>query len=83
MVVLGSRRVDFLVTQFANGVGWDDCQEVLVGSGPDASALTEHERRRRAADGLGSETEIEIDVSFLLEGDSGAVAASSSQKAKL
>ena len=31
MVVLGLRRVDFLVTQFVNGVPEDDCQEVLVG----------------------------------------------------
>lgn len=31
MVVLGERRVDFLVTQFANGVADDDCQEVLLG----------------------------------------------------
>jgi ureidoglycolate lyase len=31
MVVLGERRVDFLVTQFVNGVAHDDCQEVLMG----------------------------------------------------
>ncbi|RVX66996.1 hypothetical protein B0A52_09210 [Exophiala mesophila] len=31
MVVLGSRRVDFVVTQFVNGVPDDDCQEVLLG----------------------------------------------------
>ncbi|KAL2444750.1 hypothetical protein ABEF95_017219 [Exophiala dermatitidis] len=31
MVVLGQRRVDFLVSQFANGVPDDDCQEVLLG----------------------------------------------------
>lgn len=31
MVVLGERRVDFLVTQFVNGVADDDCQEVLLG----------------------------------------------------
>ena len=30
MVVLGDRRVDFVVTQFVNGVPEDDCQEVLV-----------------------------------------------------
>lgn len=33
MIVLGERRLDFLVTQFVNGVAKDDCQEVLVGSG--------------------------------------------------
>jgi len=33
MVVLGERRVDFLVTQFVNGVADDDCQEVLLGEG--------------------------------------------------
>lgn len=32
MVVLGSRRVDFVVTQFVNGVADDDCQEVLLGT---------------------------------------------------
>lgn len=31
MVVLGTQRVDFLVTQFVNGVAEDDCQEVLLG----------------------------------------------------
>jgi ureidoglycolate lyase len=31
MVVLGENRVDFLVTQFVNGVPDDDCQEVLLG----------------------------------------------------
>jgi ureidoglycolate lyase len=30
MIVLGRRRVEFVVTQFANGVAEDDCQEVLV-----------------------------------------------------
>lgn len=32
MVVLGTRRVDFVVTQFANGVADDDCQEALLGA---------------------------------------------------
>ncbi|EXJ56435.1 ureidoglycolate hydrolase [Cladophialophora yegresii CBS 114405] len=32
MVVLGQKRVDFLVTQFVNKVAEDDCQEVLLGS---------------------------------------------------
>jgi hypothetical protein len=31
MVVLGVKRVDFVVSQFGNGVEGDDCQEVLVG----------------------------------------------------
>ncbi|KAJ9615032.1 hypothetical protein H2200_001106 [Cladophialophora chaetospira] len=31
MVVLGRKRVDFLVTQFVNDVAEDDCQEVLLG----------------------------------------------------
>ncbi|EXJ88591.1 ureidoglycolate hydrolase [Capronia coronata CBS 617.96] len=31
MVVIGQRRVDFVVSQFANGVPEDDCQEVLLG----------------------------------------------------
>ena len=35
MVVLGKGRVDFVVTQFVNGVADDDCQEVLVGDGVD------------------------------------------------
>ncbi len=34
MVVIGERRVDFVVVQFANGVPEDDCQEVeLEGKG--------------------------------------------------
>jgi ureidoglycolate lyase len=30
MIVLGEKRVDFVVTQFVNGVAEDDCQEVNV-----------------------------------------------------
>lgn len=63
MIVLGNRRVDFLVTQFANGIAEDDCQEVLVGSGPDANRLSEEERDIRLAGG--EYNEVEIDVSFL------------------
>ncbi|KAK2810210.1 hypothetical protein FQN50_003180 [Emmonsiellopsis sp. PD_5] len=33
MVVVGRRRVDFVVVQFVNGVEGDDCQEVGVGEG--------------------------------------------------
>lgn len=33
MVVLGSRRVDFVVVQFVNGVDDEDCQEVAFGEG--------------------------------------------------
>jgi ureidoglycolate lyase len=33
MVVLGTRRVDFVVVQFANGVGEEDCQEVALREG--------------------------------------------------
>ncbi|KAA8642271.1 hypothetical protein EYZ11_008874 [Aspergillus tanneri] len=33
MVLLGSRRVDFVVVQFVNGVGDEDCQEVGFGDG--------------------------------------------------
>jgi ureidoglycolate lyase len=33
MVVLGEKRVDFVVTQFVNSVPQDDCQEVRVGDG--------------------------------------------------
>lgn len=31
MAVVGQRRVDFVVSQFANGIPDDDCQEVLLG----------------------------------------------------
>ncbi|KIW21302.1 hypothetical protein PV08_01882 [Exophiala spinifera] len=31
MAVIGRRRVDFVVTQFVNGVADDDCQELLLG----------------------------------------------------
>lgn len=30
MVVLGEQRVDFVVTQFANGIANEDCQEVVL-----------------------------------------------------
>ena len=30
MVVVGKKRVDFVVVQHVNGVGEDDCQEVKV-----------------------------------------------------
>lgn len=33
MVVIGSRRVDFVVVQFVNGVDEEDCQEVAFGEG--------------------------------------------------
>ncbi|PGH07753.1 hypothetical protein AJ80_07958 [Polytolypa hystricis UAMH7299] len=33
MVVLGRKRVDFVVVQFVNGVAEEDCQEVLVEEG--------------------------------------------------
>ncbi|KAK2758619.1 hypothetical protein FQN54_003309 [Arachnomyces sp. PD_36] len=33
MVVLGNRKVDFVVVQFANGVEGEDCQEVTIGDG--------------------------------------------------
>ncbi|CAG8027775.1 unnamed protein product [Penicillium salamii] len=33
MVVLGKRRVDFVVVQFVNGVGDEDCQEAAFGEG--------------------------------------------------
>jgi ureidoglycolate lyase len=33
MVVLGSRRVDFVVVQFVNGVDEEDCQEAAFGEG--------------------------------------------------
>ena len=33
MVVVGERRVDFVVTQFANGVQGEDCQEVELEGG--------------------------------------------------
>ncbi|BCS21307.1 ureidoglycolate hydrolase [Aspergillus puulaauensis] len=33
MVVVGQRRVDFVVVQFANGVGDEDCQEVCFKEG--------------------------------------------------
>ena len=28
MVVLGNEKIDFVVVQYANGVGLEDCQEV-------------------------------------------------------
>lgn len=33
MVVLGDKAIPFVVLQYANGVGGEDCQEVLVRAG--------------------------------------------------
>jgi len=33
MVAIGKTPIDFVVVQFANGVGVEDCQEVEVGKG--------------------------------------------------
>lgn len=38
MVVVGDRAVDFVVVQFANEVGREDCQEVVLRSGEAAAA---------------------------------------------
>lgn len=67
MIVLGSRRVDFLVSQFANGIANDDVQEVLIGSGPDESKLTESMLKERRESGLPAQS-VEIDVSFVRDG---------------
>ncbi|KAF2838482.1 ureidoglycolate hydrolase [Patellaria atrata CBS 101060] len=41
MVVLGNESIDFVVVQFANGVGHEDCQEVeLKGDGPDGESIS-------------------------------------------
>lgn len=36
MVVIGQRPIDFVVCQFANGVGIEDCQEVELVPGRNA-----------------------------------------------
>jgi hypothetical protein len=33
MVVIGKKEVEFVVTQFVNGVGIEDCQEMEVDGG--------------------------------------------------
>lgn len=63
MIILGSRRVDFLVTQFANGCIDDDCQEVLIGEGPDQPMLDSQTRAKRM-DGSARHL-IEVDLSSL------------------
>jgi ureidoglycolate lyase len=32
MAVVGTKSVDFVVVQYANGIGIEDCQEVLIQS---------------------------------------------------
>lgn len=39
MVVLGSHRVDFVVSQFANGIADDDCQEVELPAKGEAEGI--------------------------------------------
>lgn len=63
MIVLGSRRVDFLVTQFANGCADDDCQEVLIGDGPDEPILSRRSREERM--GESASCLVEVDLSSL------------------
>lgn len=63
MIVLGQRRVDFLVTQFASGVADDDCQEVLIGDGPDKAQLTSAQLQERRQYGLTSPN-VEVDLTF-------------------
>jgi ureidoglycolate lyase len=48
MVVLGKRRVDFMVMQFVNGVAEDDCQEVEMTEGLAVDVRAGVEERRRA-----------------------------------
>jgi ureidoglycolate lyase len=37
MVVVGDRAIDFVVVQFANEVGIEDCQEILLKPNSDSS----------------------------------------------
>jgi ureidoglycolate lyase len=37
MIVIGDRPIDFVVVQFANDVGNEDCQEVVLKPDDDAS----------------------------------------------
>lgn len=67
MIVLGSRRVDFLVSQFANGTANDDVQEVLIGTGPDNNKLDAGVLKQRKNNGIDSKN-IEIDVTFVRDG---------------
>jgi len=39
MVVIGQRAVDFVVVQFANDVGLEDCQEVLLDAAPEQQGI--------------------------------------------
>lgn len=39
MVVLGEKAIDFVVVQYANGVGVEDCQEVEIRTGDGGSGL--------------------------------------------
>ncbi|KAJ5818230.1 hypothetical protein N7474_003821 [Penicillium riverlandense] len=56
MVVLGQRRVDFMVVQFVNGVDDEDCQEAAFGEGVvvDLGAKGQHGRAERATNRLWS-----------------------------
>lgn len=56
MVVLGQRRVDFMVVQFVNGVDDEDCQEAAFGEGVviDLGAKGQYGRVERASNRLWS-----------------------------
>ncbi|KAI9373195.1 ureidoglycolate hydrolase [Aspergillus egyptiacus] len=59
MVVVGEQRVDFVVAQFANGVGEEDCQEVCFGRSEgdgegivvDLTEMTENGKKEEARAG--------------------------------
>ncbi|KAK0101231.1 Ureidoglycolate lyase [Cadophora gregata] len=53
MVVLGRRPVDFVVVQFANGVGGEDCQEVEFGFEGEQGDEKEHRRIGVLVKGMG------------------------------
>jgi ureidoglycolate lyase len=40
MVALGDKPIDFVVVQYANGVGNEDCQEVLLQSATGSEGIS-------------------------------------------
>lgn len=46
MVVIGEKAIDFVVVQWANGVGKEDCQEVLLEGGEVTIGVAEEFREK-------------------------------------
>ena len=55
MVVLGDKRVDFIVTQWVSGIAKDDCQEVEITEGLEVALKKEEKGQTEKGEAVGNE----------------------------